>query len=854
MLNIFRSQSSASEQRNQLSSVQSNKEGDDKFAPRISRMVLLTLVFWSLCIGGFYFFTAHRGSGGKKYEGPHATIAPPGDSHGYIHYITASFAQRHLELPIQPSPKFLAQPDPYSLKTWTTRCFPGDVSYYKGKFYLYFGITPVLVLFLPWYLLTGWFFPQWIAAGGLAWLGYLFSLLCLIDLWRIIRPNNPQSGPLSSPLWASVTALSIGMGSFIPYILQDTLIHLIVLESEYCFSMLGVWALLRAWITVQKNGFCNGWLFLAGLSLAMAVGSKPDCITLGILALVFFVSLWRVEKFTLGLLLSFAIPYGAFGMMLAVYNQLRFDSWHEFGYRYQLDELTPYLSTVSTVDMLCHDFLFNLRDYLILPPRIFTQFPYILPRWDWLVPSSLHHPPAELSIGAICLFPSLILLVFLPFFWKKMPPFGRLFLSACMFSGFIQFLIICYVSHTGRYLVGFLPFAILPSLLVGFLCLEQPHSRFRGAVMALLILSALWCTSVSFCCSFLGYPEAGMAFDVEPANYRLDHWREAVRDYPDNEIYLKYFGTSLIDSGKNAEAIPVLRKSTDLNPTYPEAKFALGRALFNEGRIPEAISYMAQAINLGDPYIGWHLNLAAALAKSGRFSEAVGQLNQENPEISCIPDNLKELTNALGKQEEGMAALRKELTNNPSNLGILTTLGDRLFYHGDESEGIELTRKALSIKPDDIVLENNLAWMLATARNYSLRNGDEAFRLAQHVNTVTESRNPVYLDTLAAAQAEKGDFQSARYTVVTAMELLSRSRILSQTTGVFLQQAETLTTTPENRELSSNLERELSLYTQGHSYVIPGVTPPDNTIPRGLTVDSLLTSPSAAIPSISRNR
>ncbi len=36
----------------------------------------------------------------------------------------------------------------------------GDLSYYKGKLYLYFGITPALVLFWPYAALTGQFLPQ----------------------------------------------------------------------------------------------------------------------------------------------------------------------------------------------------------------------------------------------------------------------------------------------------------------------------------------------------------------------------------------------------------------------------------------------------------------------------------------------------------------------------------------------------------------------------------------------------------------------------------------------------------------------------------------------------------------------
>ncbi len=35
-----------------------------------------------------------------------------------------------------------------------------DVSYYQGHYYLYFGVTPVVVLFLPYAVVTGHDLPQ----------------------------------------------------------------------------------------------------------------------------------------------------------------------------------------------------------------------------------------------------------------------------------------------------------------------------------------------------------------------------------------------------------------------------------------------------------------------------------------------------------------------------------------------------------------------------------------------------------------------------------------------------------------------------------------------------------------------
>jgi TPR repeat protein len=56
---------------------------------------------------------------------------------------------------------------------------------------------------------------------------------------------------------------------------------------------------------------------------------------------------------------------------------------------------------------------------------------------------------------------------------------------------------------------------------------------------------------------------------------------------------------------------------------------------------------------------------------------------------------------------------------------------------------------------------NNLAWHYATAPKASDRNGFEALRLAQKANELTAHGSAIFLDTLAAAHAELGQWDKA---------------------------------------------------------------------------------------------
>jgi cytochrome c-type biogenesis protein CcmH/NrfG len=94
-----------------------------------------------------------------------------------------------------------------------------------------------------------------------------------------------------------------------------------------------------------------------------------------------------------------------------------------------------------------------------------------------------------------------------------------------------------------------------------------------------------------------------------------------------------------------------------------------------------------------------------------------------------------------------------------------------LLCQGRVAEAVAHYRKTVELKPDAVEARDNLAWVLATCPDASVRNGGAAIEQAEQANRLVGSNNPKTLCTLAAAYAEAGQFPEAVATAQRALQL-----------------------------------------------------------------------------------
>jgi len=132
---------------------------------------------------------------------------------------------------------------------------------------------------------------------------------------------------------------------------------------------------------------------------------------------------------------------------------------------------------------------------------------------------------------------------------------------------------------------------------------------------------------------------------------------------------------------------------------------------------------------------------------------------------------LGETFRVQSRLERSEAHYRQALREDPDLVVSYGGLGALLSKRRQHAEARQVLQDGLSRDPNDLDLQNSLAWLTATCPDPSIRDGHAALLLAERVCAATSHERTAYLNTLAAAQAETGRFTRAIQTLERAIAL-----------------------------------------------------------------------------------
>ena len=212
----------------------------------------------------------------------------------------------------------------------------------------------------------------------------------------------------------------------------------------------------------------------------------------------------------------------------------------------------------------------------------------------------------------------------------------------------------------------------------------------------------------------------------------------------------------------------------------------LGYLCADRGELDKAISHFETALRIRSSKRNPHysvgsafvqVNLADALSRKGQPDEAIVHYDEaikSQPNYADAYYNRGNILFAEGRIDEAMADWEKTLQIRPDDADAHTCLGNALLRRGSVKEAVAQYENAIALAPEDPHSRINMAWVLATAPDASIRDGTKAVEFAQQAMELSGDNDPKFLRTLAAAYAESGRFSDA---ITTARQAMMRATV-----------------------------------------------------------------------------
>ena len=278
-----------------------------------------------------------------------------------------------LETEMPADERLIALEDPYNPSNREGIPYTWDCAFYEGKYYVYYGVTPELLLYLPHYLLTGKDF-------GVTTPARIELALLIAGIYFLFVEMSKRFRPIPFATWLLLLlAVETGMQTIL--LARVPIFYNIPVIMALVMTVWGLYFWLSA-VRKREDGTADySALRIAAGSVCMALvaGCRPQMVLGSALAIPIFMGYFdrtsrnrRTVRQTARYLLCGALPFVLYGAFLMWYNAARFGNPFEFGARYNLTSID-----VTRVGMDAGKWVPGLFRYLFQPPRVAPVFPFL---------------------------------------------------------------------------------------------------------------------------------------------------------------------------------------------------------------------------------------------------------------------------------------------------------------------------------------------------------------------------------------------------------------------------------------------------------------------------------------------
>lgn len=501
--------------------------------PRFSRLCIVASTAFEIFILTAYLLfgsnqvgiaTANYNSGSWDGHSIVNTYEVGGENAQQYAELAKAMAHGQLYLEEEPPQWLQEMENPYDkgardeLQKQTGEAYLFDVAYYEGHYYVYFGVLPVLLFYLPFYLLTGSSFPT--AIGVLiACIAFVLGITALMD--RFARYHFKR---VSLGLFLLLQIPLVGCSGML-YLAKFPTFYSLPIALALAFTVWG----LYFWLHGRSSERAWGWYLAGSLCMALVVACRPQFIVFSLLAFPLFWRKFITEKhlFTpkgMREFICLLAPYAVVAAGIMLYNRARFGSFFDFGANYNLtvNDMTQRGTNPGR-------FLPALFAYFLQTPTTTGVFPWIQP--TTFDTTYLGQTIKEVTFGGV--------LVCLPILWilafaKPILKYRFKVRSTNTIAGVVITMLVsgvvvaCLDAQMAgilqRYTADYSTLFLMPAVLLAFVAndalsaraktdegkffLGKSHTLYLRGIQVAVALSILYVTLVCF------VPETGWYSDV----------------------------------------------------------------------------------------------------------------------------------------------------------------------------------------------------------------------------------------------------------------------------------------------------------------------------------------------------
>ncbi|MBO4883118.1 MAG: hypothetical protein J5570_06395 [Lachnospiraceae bacterium] len=258
--------------------------------------------------------------------------------------------------------------------------FHSDHAYYKGRYYMYFGVVPAILLFLPYHILTGGDLTTYHATQ-------IFAVFAILGLFLLFRKLVKKLFPSMNVILFISLATAFSFIS-VYFSIGTPALYCTATSSAVCMMVWSMYFFVSGIFLTGADERKKQVIYavLGSLFGALAFGCRPTAalgnIVLIPLCMAFIKKrLGSGDEKKTGKMIAdiciIAVPYMIVGVLLMLYNYARFENPFEFGQAFQLTgadqsnygSFLETFSTVRTVNGILNNFI------RFAPIR--GEFPYV---------------------------------------------------------------------------------------------------------------------------------------------------------------------------------------------------------------------------------------------------------------------------------------------------------------------------------------------------------------------------------------------------------------------------------------------------------------------------------------------